>query len=49
MEHIPGVEEAVGSALLSLGDGNWRMGDGMPIAKSNLGVGDEPIIIADFM
>ena len=49
MENIPDVEEAVGSTLLSLGDGNWRMGDGMPVAKSNLGSGDEAIIIAHFM
>lgn len=25
MEHVPEVVEAVGSTLLSLGDGNWRM------------------------
>src|SRR6266436_2906714 len=49
MERIPDVEEAIGSALLSLGDGNWRMGDGMPVAKSNLGSGDEPIVIEHFM
>ena len=49
MERIPEVGEAVGSALLSLGDGNWRMGDGMPVAKSNLGIGDEPIVIEHFM
>jgi exocyst complex protein 7 len=43
------VEEAVGSVLLSLGDGNWRMGDRMPVAKSNLGPGDEQIVIEHFM
>jgi exocyst complex protein 7 len=48
MERIPDVGQAVGSALLSLGDGNWRMGYGMPVAKSNLGPGDEPIIIEHF-
>lgn len=49
MERIPDVQEAVGAALLSLGDGNWRMGDGMPVTKSNLGTGDELIIIEHFM
>lgn len=49
VERIPDVQEAVGAVLLSLGDGNWRMGDGMPIAKSNLGPGDEQIIIEHFM
>ena len=50
MERVPEVLEAVGSALLSLGDGNWRMGDGMPTAaKSTLGPGEEPIIVEHFM
>ena len=49
VERIPDVQEAVGAVLLSLGDGNWRMGDGMPITKSNLGPGDEQIIIEHFM
>jgi len=49
MERIPDVQEAVGAALLSLGDGNWRMGDGMPVAKSNLGPGDGSIIIEHFI
>lgn len=48
MERLPDVKEAVGAALLSLGDGNWRMGDGIPVAKSNLGLGDESIIIEHF-
>ena len=49
MEHIPDVEKVVSLALLSLGDGNWRMGNGMPVVKSNLAVGNEPIVITHFM
>ena len=33
VERIPDVQEAVGAVLLSLGVGNWRMRDGMPITK----------------
>ena len=29
MVRIPEVREAIGAVLLSLGDGNWRMGDGL--------------------
>ena len=33
VERIPDAQEAVGAVLLSLGVGNRRMGDGMPITK----------------
>ena len=49
VERIPDVQEAAGAVLLSLGDGNWRMGDGMPVTKSHLGPGDEQIVIEHFM
>ncbi|KAH7922923.1 hypothetical protein BV22DRAFT_1036983 [Leucogyrophana mollusca] len=52
MERIPEVQEAVGSALLSLGDGNWKMGDGKQIGKaqkSTLGEGDENTIIKHYI
>ena len=49
LERIPDAQEAVGVVLLSLGDGDWRMGDGMPITKSDLGLSDEQIIIKHFM
>ena len=49
VERILDAQEAVGAVLLSLGDWNWRMGDGMPITKSDLGPGDEQIIIEHFM
>ncbi|KIJ59184.1 hypothetical protein HYDPIDRAFT_118771 [Hydnomerulius pinastri MD-312] len=34
MDRIPEVQEAVGSALLALGDGNWKMGDGKRVGKT---------------
>ena len=49
VERILDAQEAVGAVLLSLGDWNWRMGDGMHITKSDLGPGDEQIIIEHFM
>ncbi|KAH7910959.1 Cullin repeat-like-containing domain protein [Hygrophoropsis aurantiaca] len=52
LERIPEVQEAVGSALLSLGDGNWKMGDGKQISKgqkSTLGEGDEMTIIKHYI
>jgi len=49
MERIPDVKEAVGSALLTLGDGNWKMGDGMQAGRgSKLGEGDQQIIIEHY-
>jgi hypothetical protein len=39
----------VGAVLLSLSDGNWRMGDRMSIAQSNFGPGDEQIVNEHFM
>lgn len=50
MESISEVKPAVGSALLTLGDGNWKMGDGVAVNKSTrLGEGDEDIIIEHFI
>ncbi|KAH7889211.1 Cullin repeat-like-containing domain protein [Phlebopus sp. FC_14] len=34
MDKFPDVQEAVGSALLALGDGNWRMGEGKQVGKA---------------
>ncbi|KAI0073224.1 hypothetical protein K474DRAFT_1666843 [Panus rudis PR-1116 ss-1] len=33
IERIPEVRDAVASALLTLGDGNWKMGDGVQVGK----------------
>jgi exocyst complex protein 7 len=49
MQNIPEVKPAVGSALVTLGDGNWKMGDGVSVNKSTrLGEGDEDVIIEHF-
>lgn len=33
LERIPTVQGAVESALLALGDGNWKMGEGIQVGK----------------
>ena len=49
MTAIPAVQDAVGSALLTLGDGNWKMGDGVQVNKGpKLGEGDETVIIEHY-
>jgi len=38
---MPELEEAVGSVLRALGDGNWKMGDGKRVGKGQRpGTGD---------
>lgn len=34
LNRIPDVQDAVGSALSALGDGNWKMGDGKQVGKT---------------
>ncbi|KAH9948038.1 Cullin repeat-like-containing domain protein [Amylocystis lapponica] len=34
MERIPELQDAVGAILLSLGDGNWKMGEGAQVGKA---------------
>ncbi|TDL22018.1 hypothetical protein BD410DRAFT_771026 [Rickenella mellea] len=47
---IPDVQDAVASALLTLGDGNWKMGEGMQVSKGpKLGEGDEQIILEHYL
>ncbi|KAF8625717.1 hypothetical protein AX15_005229 [Amanita polypyramis BW_CC] len=47
---LPAVKGAAGSALLSLGDGNWRMGEGIQVGKgSKLGEGDEQTILEHYV
>jgi exocyst complex protein 7 len=49
LERLPEVRDAVGVALLILGDGNWKMGEGTPVGKgSNLGEGDEAMVIEHY-
>ncbi|OCH84783.1 hypothetical protein OBBRIDRAFT_798791 [Obba rivulosa] len=35
MEKIPEVRDAVAGALMTLGDGNWKMGEGTQVGKAN--------------
>ena len=50
MQCIPAVQEAVASALLTLGDGNWKMGEGAAVSKGpKLGEGDENVIVEHYM
>lgn len=47
---MPEVKAAVGSALLKLGDGNWKMGEGITVPKTaRLGEGDEDLILENFI
>ena len=49
MVALPAVQEAVGAALLTLGDGNWKMGEGVQVAKGpKLGEGYENTIIEHY-
>ncbi|KAI5121110.1 hypothetical protein M0805_002783 [Coniferiporia weirii] len=46
---IPAVQDAAGTALLTLGDGNWKMGEGAQISKgAKLGEGDESTLIEHY-
>ncbi|KAL5511625.1 EXO70 [Sanghuangporus vaninii] len=51
MTAIPAVQYAVGSSLLTLGDGNWKMGEGVVQTSKGpkLGEGDESIIIEHYL
>lgn len=50
IERLPAVKIAVGSVLLKLGDGNWKMGDGVTVPKTaRLGEGDEGLILENFI
>jgi len=37
LKRRPQVRAAVSSALLALGDGNWKMGEGVQVGKSSQG------------
>lgn len=53
LEKLPEVQSAAGAALLDLGDGNWKMGEGAPLtAKAKgpkLGAGDEQVILSHYV
>ncbi|KAJ7184391.1 Cullin repeat-like-containing domain protein [Mycena filopes] len=50
MDRLPEVHSAASAALLQLGDGNWKMGEGVQVGKgSKLGDGDEQLILEHFV
>ncbi|TCD71013.1 hypothetical protein EIP91_000511 [Steccherinum ochraceum] len=49
LERIPEVQSAASSALLTLGDGNWRMGEGVQIGKAPKADADENTVIEHYM
>lgn len=50
LERLPDVREGAGSALLALGDGNWKMGEGVPLTRGpKLGDGDESLVLEHFV
>jgi exocyst complex component 7 len=40
LERFPEVEDAAGAALAALGDGKWKMGEGVQVGKNAAGQGD---------
>ncbi|EKM76443.1 hypothetical protein AGABI1DRAFT_63122 [Agaricus bisporus var. burnettii JB137-S8] len=50
VSRIPQVQAAASSALLALGDGNWKMGEGVQVGKSIKGGDvDEIVILEHFL
>ena len=50
MKNLLEVRDAVGDALAALGDGNWKMGDGVRVANtSKLGVGSEHVLLEHYV
>ncbi len=50
MQSVPAVQDAVASALLTLGDGNWKMGEGLQVSKGpKLGEGDETVVLEHYL
>ncbi|KAI0062820.1 hypothetical protein BV25DRAFT_623858 [Artomyces pyxidatus] len=50
LEQLLEVRDAVESALLTLGDGNWKMGDGVRVANApKLGPGSEHILLEHYI
>ncbi|KAJ7653705.1 hypothetical protein DFH06DRAFT_1133838 [Mycena polygramma] len=50
MDGLPEVHSAASAALLQLGDGNWKMGQGVTVGKgTKLGGGDKQVILEHFI
>ncbi|KAH9887366.1 Cullin repeat-like-containing domain protein [Cubamyces lactineus] len=48
LERMPAVQDAAASALLTLGDGNWKMGEGTQIGKTKTTEVDEQTVLEHF-
>ncbi|KAI0360296.1 hypothetical protein OH77DRAFT_1418171 [Trametes cingulata] len=48
LERIPAVQDAAASALLTLGDGNWKMGEGTQIGKTKPAEVDEQTVLEHY-
>ncbi len=42
------VQDAAASALLTLGDGNWKMGEGTQVGKTKPAEVDEQMVLEHF-
>lgn len=50
MERLPEVQSAVGAALLKLGDGNWKMGEGVRVGMTaKTEESDETVVLEHFV
>ncbi|KAI4524798.1 Cullin repeat-like-containing domain protein [Schizophyllum commune] len=49
MDRLPEVQAAVGTALVTLGDGNWKMGDGLKVTGGKSGEGDEQVLLQHYI
>lgn len=50
MERLPEVKDAVAAALMTLGDGNWKMGEGVQVGKASKATDiDERTILEHYM
>ena len=48
LERLLAVKDAAASALLTLGDGNWRMGEGTQVGKTKPTEVDEKTVLEHF-
>ncbi|ESK87637.1 exocyst complex exo70 subunit [Moniliophthora roreri MCA 2997] len=49
LNRLPEVLVASGDILMTLGDGNWKMGEGMSVTKSKTGGTDERVLLEHYV
>ncbi|KAG7097952.1 hypothetical protein E1B28_005263 [Marasmius oreades] len=49
LDRVPEVLVATGDILTALGDGNWKMGEGMQVAKPKPGGTDEQVLLEHYV